>query len=107
MPKLLRKYAPQIVTAAVMAWCCWSQVRSSDPLLANMDEVPLPRIDRDALRPKMSPSSPRDPFRQSAPEQPAVEEPVELVEEPPEPRFDPRTVLGDFRLDATVVGTEF
>ncbi len=109
MPKPVRQYAPLIITATLMAWCCWSQIRGSEPLLANMDEVQLPQIDRDALNPKMSPVSQRDPFQRSEPERLAVDK--ESVEpdlaDLPEPRFDPRTVLSRFRLDATMVGTEY
>ena len=109
MPKQLRKYAPLIITAALMAWCCWSQVRSSEPLLANMEEVPPPQIDREALFPEISPLSPRDPFQQIKREQLVVDEvPVEPDSETPvEPVFDPRTVLSDFRLEGTIVGTEY
>jgi len=94
-----------------MAWCCWSQFRESEPLLANMDEVQMPQIDRDALHPEMSPVSQRDPFQQSEPEpqQLAIDEGPDGPDsaDPPEPQFDPRTVLSALRLDATMVGTEY
>ena len=110
MSRLVRKHAPVFVTAALMAWCCWSQFRGSAPLLADMEEVQPAQIERSALRPEISPPSQRDPFLQSKPEpeQVAVIAPVEPVTEaPPEPLFDPQTVLSDFRLDATMVGTDY
>ncbi len=110
MSQLLRKSAPLLVTVALMAWCCWSQVCESAPLLANRDEAQLPRIERSALRPEISVPSQRDPFQQpkSEPDQPVEVAPVEPVSEaPPKPLFDPRTVLSSFRLDATMVGTDY
>ncbi|MFV1968592.1 MAG: hypothetical protein ACC628_24490 [Pirellulaceae bacterium] len=109
MSKLVRKSAPLLVTVALVAWCCWSQVRESAPLLANTGEAQLPRFERRALRPEISEPSQRDPFQQPKPEpdQPAEAVPAEPVPEaPPEPLFDPRTVLSSFRLDATMVGTD-
>ena len=110
MSQQVRKSAPLLVTVALMAWCCWSQVSESAPLLAGMDEPELPRIERRALHPEISPLSQRDPFEQRkvepAPEEnPDAIEPV--VEAPAEPVFDPRSVLSSLRLHATMVGTDY
>ena len=106
MSQLVRKSAPLLVTLAFVAWCCWSQVSESKPLLDDMDEAKLPRIDRHALRPEISALSQRDPFVVGL-DKPAEAARVEAVSQAPtELLFDPRTVLSSLRLNATIVGTD-
>ena len=109
MSKLVRNSAPLLATVALVAWCCWSQVSESAPLLANMEEAQLPRIERRAVRPEISAPSQRDPFQQpkSEPDQPMEVAQLDPASKaPPRPLFDPRTILSSLRLDATMVGTD-
>jgi hypothetical protein len=104
-PKV-KQHGPATAVMALVAWCCWTQVSESRPLLPDMGPATSEKIELRSLNPEIEPPSARDPFAppvipvDEAPTSPVCE--IE-VEPPPAPVFDVRLLLASFRLDATVV----